>query len=102
MYKLKNTSDFNLTNKGFRQRYDGSYILRFPVFYWKSIPTSYCEAVIYPEESNEILLSVKRANGSTHYLWTIQAYDQARSLLEKIDKKISNKMRKIGAKYYDD
>lgn len=102
MYKLKNISSNYLLENGFRRLSDGSYVLHFPVFWWKNIPTSYCNAYIYPEEGNKINLDVRREDGSLHTQWYEKNYIQSSKILKVIDKAIDNKMHKIGARCYAD
>mgnify|MGYP003329086897 CR=1 FL=1 len=102
MYKLKNTTPTNLSSKGFRQQYDNSWVLRFPVYWYKRIPTDKRDVVIKPEESKRLEITVKRVNGSVHNFWNTNHAHQAPELVAEIDKMISKKMSKIGAKYYDD
>lgn len=101
MYKIKNTSTTNLINKGFRYIGDGVYILRFPIYFYKNTPTTFCEATIIPEYGKRINIDVKRANGTPYYHWYVKDKN-AQILLDAFDDAIDKKMRKIGARKYAD
>lgn len=102
MYKLKNVSTQYLIENGFREVGDGSFVLHFPVFFYKRKPIEFCNALIFPEEGNFIRLSVINLNGITNSIWHQKRYDQAKKYLISIDKSIDSKMKKIGAKKYAD
>ena len=99
MYKIKFKSIPYLTENGFKQTYDGTYILRFPVYFYKRTPTVFCTATIDLEDSKEIKLSVEK-NGQPYILWYENNMQLAPKLLKDINLAIDKKMHKIGARHY--
>ena len=102
MYKIKNTSITNLTNNGFKPICLDGFCLHFPIYWHNKRPLIFCNAIIYPEESKQISLEVVRSDGSIHYQWFHKNYKQAGKLLHKFDTEIDKRMKKIGAKFYED
>ena len=99
MYKIKKGAIPYLTDNGFKQTYDGTYILRFPVYFYKKTPIVFCTATINLEESKEIRLSVEK-NGQPYVLWYENNVQLAPKLLKDINLAIDKKMHKIGARHY--
>ena len=99
MYKIKKGAIPFLEDNGFKQLYDGTYRLRFPVYFYRRIPTIFCNAYIYLEESREIRLEVEK-NGHPYYPWYENNMVQCAKVLKEIDKNINDKMHKIGARCY--
>ena len=102
MYKLSNISYANLINKGFKDVGEGQFLLRFPIYFYGSTPLIFCNATVIPEEGKKVNIDVVRKDGVVHLQWFEKNYAQAKPLLNILDKNIDNKMRKIGAKKYED
>ena len=101
MYKIKRGAIPYLEENGFKQTYNGTYILRFPVYFYKKTPVVFCNATLDLEESKEIKLSVEK-NGQLYVLWYENNTQLAPKLLKDINLAIDKKMHKIGARHYGD
>lgn len=101
MYKIKKGAIPYLEENGFKQSYDGSYRLRFPVYFYKRTPIIFCEAVLFLEEGRAIHINVEK-NGKPYGLWYMNNVQQAPDLLKEINTAIDRKLHKIGARHYGD
>ena len=99
MYKIKSGAIPYLDENGFKQLYDGSYFLRFPVYFYRRMPIIFCNAYINLEESREIRLEIEK-NGHPYHLWYENNTIQYAKVLKEISKNINDKMHKIGARHY--
>ena len=100
MYKIKKGAIPYLEDNGFRDRYDGAKVLRFPVYFYKRTPLVFCNAVIWLDISKEIRIEVTNSTDTTYSLWYQE--DNDCPLIREINKNIDNKMHKIGARHYAD
>lgn len=103
MYKIKKGAIQYLKDNGFQEKYDGSWVLRFPVYFYKKTPVIFCVATIWLETSKEIQLDVMNSNGVSFFLWYQRdEFPYGATIVGEIDKNIANKMHKIGARHYAD
>jgi len=103
MYKIKTGAIPYLEDNGFHERYDGAWVLRFPVYYYKRTPLVFAIATLWLDISKEIRIDVTNNSGTSYFLWyQREEYGQDSRLIKEIEKNIDNKMHKIGARHYED
>lgn len=103
MYKIKNISSEYLQENGFKEISNGIFCLRFPIYFYKRIPTIYCNAIVVPSWGKKITIEVENMNGKTYAMWYDTKCDQlAPRLRKELGDNIARRMHKIGARHYAD
>ena len=103
MYKIKNTTEEYLIDNGFREIGDGVFKLRFPISFYKRIPTVFCVATVVPSWGKRVNIDIEDMNGKYFAMWYDTKCDQLHPRFRKeLDKNISRRMHKIGARHYAD
>lgn len=103
MYKIKNISADYLLDNGFKELNNGTYLLRFPIYFYKKTPVIFCNVTVDPEVGKRLTVDVVNSNGMMYSMWYNTECDQlAPKFRKELNDNIAKKMHKIGARHYED